>query len=105
MPPFSTKDNVATTHFNGKHVGFEVIIAHLNLNIFTVAFTFHGPCISDKDLEIRYHLHKIMNLLCYSLTENIICVATLNKHHYMPMLNKTSNFESLGRRNFSHGME
>jgi len=105
VPPFDTKDNVATTHFNGKHLSFGVIITHLKLNIFTVSFKFHGPPISNKDLDIRYHPHKIMNLLCYSLMENVICVATINKHHYFPMFNKTSDFESLGRKDVSHGME
>lgn len=105
VPPFSTKDTVATTHFNGKHVRFEVIIAHLKLNIFTIAFTFHGRPISDKDLEIRYHAHKIMNFLCFSIMDKVVCATTINKQHYLLMFNKTSDFESLGRRNVSPGME
>lgn len=73
---FSTKENVTSTHFNGKRVGFGVIIPHLKLNIFTVAF--HGPPINFNDSEIRYHPNKTMKFFLYSLMNKVMCASTIN---------------------------
>ncbi len=72
-----------------------MVVSHLKLNIFTVAFTFHGPRISNKDLEIRYHPQKVMNNFCDSLMDKVMSVATIDQYHYWSMFNKALDFESL----------
>ena len=77
----------------------------MKFNIFIVAFKFHGPPINDKDLEIIYCLDKTMNDFSYSIMDKVMRASTINQHHYLPMFNKTSDFESMRRRNDDQGMK
>lgn len=77
----------------------------MHFDIFTTAFTFHCPPISNLDLEIIDCSDKTMNNLCDSMMDKVMCAANINQYYYPTMFNKTSEFESLGRRNVYQSME
>jgi len=76
-----------------------VVISHLKFDIFTTAFTFHCPPISNLELEIRDCPDKTMNSFDDLLMDKVMSVATINQYYYRAMFNKASDFESLGHRN------
>jgi hypothetical protein len=82
VKPFNTQENITTSHGNGKHVSFQVIIAHLEFHILTTAPTFHCTTISDDNLKIRNWSHKEIDILMDPAMNEIMGSTTFNQHHY-----------------------
>jgi hypothetical protein len=79
--PFHTQHNITTTHGNREHVGFEMIITHLEFDILTTPPTLHHTTICDEDLKITNRVDKAMELLNDPVVNKIMGATIINQHH------------------------
>ena len=84
--PFGTQHNVATTHVNSKHMGFEVVVTYLEMHIFTAPTTFHRTTIGNHDLEIIDSMDVAMDFLGDAAMNKIVGVATINQDDDLSVL-------------------
>jgi hypothetical protein len=59
-------------------MGFELIVSHMESNIFTYSPTFHHTSIDDHDFNFFHRVYKTMVLFFHSFVNEIVSVATIN---------------------------
>jgi hypothetical protein len=59
-------------------MGFELIVTHMEFEIFIPTPTFHHMSIGDHDLEIVHRVEKTMGFFYHSLVNEIVSTTTVN---------------------------
>jgi hypothetical protein len=80
-------------------MGFEVIVAHPEFDIFTSAPTFHHISIGYHDLEVVHMVYKIMGFFSHLLENEIVSTAIVNQDYDLSMLDVACKFQGLWSRN------
>jgi hypothetical protein len=69
---------------------FQMVVTNLEMHIFTVPSTFHGPTIGNYDLEIIDCMDIEISFLGNGVMNKIMCSCTINKNDDLPMLDVTN---------------
>jgi hypothetical protein len=81
VKPFHAQHNITSPHGNIEHVGFQMIIHHLEFDILIASTTLHCTPISDEDFKIRNREEKTMGLLSKFAVNKIMDATTINQHN------------------------
>ena len=71
--------NVATSHVNRKHMGFEVVVTDLEAHIFKAPSTLHRATIGNHDLEIINSMDIAVGFLGDVAMNKVVGTATINQ--------------------------
>jgi hypothetical protein len=69
---------------------FHVVLTNLEMHIFTMPSTFHGPGIHNHDLKIIDGMDIAISFLGNATMNKIMGASTINKNDDLPMLNVTN---------------
>jgi hypothetical protein len=67
-----TKNDITSSHFNGKHVNFKEIVTHLEFHIVTLAITFHRSLIGYHDFKVVNDMDIKMCFFCNEMMNEIV---------------------------------
>jgi hypothetical protein len=70
-------------------MGFEVVVAYLEMHIFTMPTTFHRATIRNHDLEIVDSMDVAMGLLGNAAMNKIVGATTINQNDDLSLLDVT----------------
>jgi hypothetical protein len=73
-------------------VSFQVVIPHLQLNIFTVTTTFHCTPISDDNLEFANRVNENTGKLHLGSINEVVSVVVVYEHYYLMVFNVALSF-------------
>ena len=78
---------------------FQVVIPHLQLNIFTVTPTFHCTPISNENLKVANRVNENMDRLNLGYINEVVGVVSNYEHYQLMVFNEALDFESLWSKN------
>jgi hypothetical protein len=67
-----------------------VVLTNLEMHIFTMPSTFHGPAIGNHDLKIIEGTYITISFLGNAMMNKIMGASTMRKNDDLPMLNVTN---------------
>ena len=69
---------------------FDVVLTNLEMHIFTMPSTFHGPTNGNHDLKIMDDMDIAISFLGNVAMNKIMGASTINKNDDLPMLDVTN---------------